>query len=591
MKHGIIILVLTLCILSACGSSSSSNAPGPESTTENGENGLSDDPCLRLTEYGYVKGVRTKADTLAWLGIPYAKPPLNELRWKAPRDPEPWKGILKTDAFCSGCPQFGGYLTYMDPDTYGRLVGSENCLGLNIWRPASTAEKLPVFFWIHGGGNSIGEAGIGVYNGARLAQQAQVVVVTINYRLGYLGWFNHPALRSGDPLDDSGNFGTLDIIKALTWVRRNISHFGGDPENVTIAGQSAGAYNVYALLLSPLAQGLFRQAIAESGPQMTTTAVDTGRKTAADILNRLLIKDGYIPSADASATFLAQRDDAWIAAYLRSKSVQELYALFKPALGGGLGGLFPPFEDGAVIPKGGWRNFISGQYNQVPLIVGANKDEVKLFIPYIISEQDDAGLYDLAMTFDPDHPDLDILDVCTRMGINPLLIPLYEPLSRAASGIFQCLCVDVTAGLLARHQHDIYAYQFAWDEETPPFDLITGASHSIEVPFVFGNFDTDAGSKWRYAWSAANRAGRERLSKAMMAYWRAFMYTGNPNTPGLPEWLPWSEESAGARRLVLDTEIAMSPMSSDIEALQRELDALDCDGRGLLDKIMGAYDF
>ncbi|MEA2101401.1 MAG: carboxylesterase family protein [Thermodesulfobacteriota bacterium] len=583
MKRLVIVLAFVIWLLPACSSDHSSFPGQPDGTAEF----IEDDPCIRLTGKGYVQGIAARSDTLAWLGIPYAKPPINELRWKAPCDPDVWEGVLKTDTFCSGCYQYGGYLTYMDPDVYGRVVGKEDCLGLNIWRPASGEKGLPVFFWIHGGGNSIGEAGMGLYNGANLANRTNVVVVTVNYRLGHLGWFNHPALYCNDPLDDSGNYGTLDIIKALTWVQDNIAVFGGDPDNVTVAGQSAGAYDVYSLLLSPLAEGMFDRAIVDSGPQMTTTTVEKGQQAAQDILVGLLINDKYVDTPDKAEEFLSEKADEWIASYLRSKTVEEIYDLLTPAIGGGLGGLFPPFEDGVVIPEGGWKRFISGEYKQVPIIVGANKDEVKLFMPYIISDRDDMGLYEMVMEFDPDHPNMDRRDVCDMLDINPLLIPLYEPVSRLASDIFQVLCVDMTASLLALHQQDIYAYQFAWDDLPGPFGFFTGASHSIEIPFVFGNFDSGTDSKWRYAWSEGNRPDRQELSGAMMTYWGQFIHTGNPNHEGLPIWQQWSSGPGGSKRIVFDSDISMSSAGYDKDELMQRLEKYQPDFPILFECISG----
>ena len=264
MTRHTLLLLLFPFLFAACSTSNDSHDSRTSQEPENPH----DDPLVRTTECGYVRGIVTGADTRAWLGIPYAEPPVGELRWTSPQDLQPWDGILIADEFCSGCTQYGGYFTYMDPNTYGELVGSEDCLCLNIWRPATEEDDLPVFFWIHGGGNSIGEAGLGVYDGANMAHNSNVIVVTVNYRLGPFGWFNHSALRTGDALDDSGNFGTLDVIKALEWVSKNISHFGGNPDNVTIAGQSAGGYNVLSLMLSPLAEGLFHRAVVQSGPLM-----------------------------------------------------------------------------------------------------------------------------------------------------------------------------------------------------------------------------------------------------------------------------------------------------------------------------------
>ena len=550
MKRRTLLLLITF-LIAAC----SPSHPSHDSRTPEEPENPQDDPLVRLTEYGYARGIETRADTWAWLGIPYAEPPIGDLRWMTPQDPQSWDDILITDGFCSGCTQYGGYLTYMDPGTYGELVGSEDCLCLNIWRPATEKKNLPVFFWIHGGGNSIGEAGLGVYDGANMAHNSNVIVVTVNYRLGPFGWFNHFALKTGNALNDSGNFGTLDIIKALGWVSKNISRFGGNPDNVTIAGQSAGGYNVLSLMLSPLVEGLFHRAIVQSGPQMSTSSVEEGQEKAQSVFTELLLADGY--STEEAQEFIDAHPRRELAAYLRSKIPEDIYTHYTQAVSGGLSETFPPFQDGTVIPQDGWKSFISGDYNKVPLIVGANKDEVKLFLPFVLSEGKDHGLYDLAMHFDPDNP-MDLSQVCDYLGMSILWIPVYESISVLASGMMEFICVDLTASILSRHQENIYAYGFDWDDEPRPFDFLTGGSHSVEIPFVFGNFDRDENSKWRYAWSEDNRIERERLSEAMMSYWAQFVYTGNPNRGDLPPWHPWPNAPGGYKRIVFDSDISMS---------------------------------
>jgi len=216
------------------------------------------DPVVQ-TLSGTVRGFEEKANTWVWKAIPFAKPPVGPLRWKAPQDPDPWAETREESEYCSPCTQYAFF--------YRNVIGSEDCLYLNVWRPQTAETNLPVYFWIHGGGNSAGSAWTTSYfelaedySGANLASISNFVFVSANYRLGPLGWFTHPALREGvlgREKNDSGNYGTLDLIKALTWIQGNIEAFGGDPNKVMIAGQSAGGFNVQSLLASPLAQGLF----------------------------------------------------------------------------------------------------------------------------------------------------------------------------------------------------------------------------------------------------------------------------------------------------------------------------------------------
>jgi para-nitrobenzyl esterase len=190
--------------------------------------------------------------TWVWKAIPFARPPLGQLRWRAPQDPVPWQGVRRETAFNAGCTQFSEVIP-------GMISGSEDCLYLNVWRPRDAEPGLPVYVWIHGGGNSTGSAThISTYLGNRIASRSRVVFVSVNYRLGPFGWFTLPALREGvSPEDASGNYGTLDLIQSLKWIRDNIEAFGGDPARVTITGESAGGIDVLSLLISPPARGLF----------------------------------------------------------------------------------------------------------------------------------------------------------------------------------------------------------------------------------------------------------------------------------------------------------------------------------------------
>ena len=288
-----------------------------------------------------------------WLGIPYAEAPVGELRWKAPRAATVWPDTLTAQEFAPPCPQF---------DFFGAYIGKEDCLYLNIWRPRSQERELPVFLWIHGGSNNWGSANWPVYDGARLAEQANIVVVTIQYRLGPLGWLYYPPLQQGDANDNSGNFGTLDIIASLRWVQDNIAAFGGDPGNVTAAGESAGGADVLSLTLADQASGLFHKAIVQSaGGSVTDT--DRGAAAAAALVEELMALEGASPEA---------LSDAELAEYLRGKSAEEIIRNNPgtPAI----------FGDGHVLPVAGYDRFESGDFpNKVPLLIGTNRDEFKLY--------------------------------------------------------------------------------------------------------------------------------------------------------------------------------------------------------------------
>ena len=522
-------------------------------------------PALR-TGYGEVEGIAWSGGVDAWLGIPYAMPPMGELRWKAPRDPEPWSGVLHADEFGCECMQYGGILLDLDADTFGEIMGSEDCLYLNIWRPGSYKEKMPVFFWIHGGMNLVGEAATSLYHGASLAEASNAVVVTVNYRLGPLGWFHHSALSVGDPLDDSGNYGILDIIKALEWVRDNIEAFGGDPSNVTIAGESAGGFNVVSLLASPLARGLFHRAIAMSpATSLFSSPMEEGQTKAETVLIKLFINDLLAGNRSAAGRLLEIKESAWTADYLRSKSAGEILSTSTLLSSFGLNeiGLTTDafsgsrFEDGTVIPLGFSTRFLDGDYNQVPFIIGSNAEEMKIFeLAFgIISNMDENEVLDLILSFDPDHSDVDLSEI-----VPPLLQPAYQVLGTfLGDAFFQGTGVDPLAERMSLHQ-DVYVYKFAWDDQPAPFDFLVGASHMTGIPFFFGNFQTDKSSIFRFAWSRENLQGRMALAEAVMRYTSGFMRTGNPNAgnPGLPVWEPWCGTEGRPKRIILDTELYMS---------------------------------
>ncbi|OGP56030.1 MAG: hypothetical protein A2V67_13885 [Deltaproteobacteria bacterium RBG_13_61_14] len=501
------------------------------------------------TGSGLVSG---KADagtaTCVWLGVPYAAPPVGELRWKPPQKPRPWEGVKETREFCAACTQYGGMMSIMDCARIGKIIGSEDCLYLNIWRPRSEAKGLPVFFWIHGGGNMVGQSAMSLYHGANFAARSNMIFVSINYRLGPLGWFTHPALQTGDPIADSGNYGTLDIIQALKWVKENIANFGGDPTNVTIAGESAGGMNVYSLLVSPLASGLFQRAISESGAPRAGAMKD-GKQESDWLLSQLVVKDGLAESGEGAKRFVESKGQEWIASYLRSKEREEIYSCYRSSLYGTLRGSHQVFIDGTVLVASPMQSLKSGNYNKVPFLVGNNAEELKLFLSPMMTKMNEAELCQFIKDSDPDR------DTVKRSElVQPGYWPIYDPLTRLGTMLVRSAGVDSPARAMSKHQDDIYAYQFNWDDEPKPVNFAIGAAHGMEMPFVFENFDQGPDSALRFAWTEENKAGREKLSALMMSYWANFARNGNPNGPGLPEWRPWSDKPGSHNRMILDAD-------------------------------------
>jgi len=490
---------------------------------------------LRQTNYGQVSGIEDTANTWAWLGIPYAKPPEETLRWKESQNPDTWEGVKETTAFCSECPQYAGDCT---------IVGNEDCLYLNIWRPRTQDTDLPVYFWIHGGGNSAGAADLEQYHGANLADQSNMVVVTINYRLGPLGWFTYPALRTGllgDEKSDSGNFGTLDMIKALQWVNENIHYFGGDPDNVTIAGESAGAYNVLSLLISPLSTGLFHKAIMQSGGQYTNS-VAQGEAHANDVIIQIMINDGTAANETQAQAILNTWTHGEIQTYLRGKTAQQILEAYTPSSLNMIE-FSKLFTDGTVLPLNGLDTLDDGTYpNKVPVILGSNLEELKVFLryhPYFITMINDGSFWNAE--HDQDRA-------------------LYASSSYYGSGFWKVDAVDEVARKLKSHvdQPNVYAYRFDWGSgaevgASAPgwYTQLLGASHTLEIPFFFGN---QTGGLANVIFNEDNRPGREALSAAMMAYLANFARTGDPNDTGLPVWSPWSNGEGEAKHIILDVD-------------------------------------
>ena len=538
---------------------------GCQQSTEEGLSDWAGSAKVR-TLYGRVQGEESGDEVMAWKGIPYAKAPVGDLRWKAPRDPDPWDGTLEANEFGSECTQY---------DYFGNMKGSEDCLYLNIWRPESDEDELPVYFWIHGGGNSMGAASEEGYDGANLAVNCNMVVVSVNYRLGPLGWFACEALRSdeaGAEFDNSGNYGTLDLIKALTWVKENIAAFGGDPGRVTVAGESAGAINIFSLLISPQATGLFHGAIAQSGMPIALP-VEAGEESTREVIVKLLVADKTVLDKTAAQTRLNQMSDDEINVYLRSKTANQLLGAYE---GTGFGMISFPFifEDGTVIPKAGFDALETGEYpNKVPMIIGSNKEETKIFLAF-------AG---------------------SAFSGNDAL---YQKVASVTSDLWKVKGVDEMARDL-REQSDqpaVYVYQFLWGAADASgtsvipgeYGFKLGACHGMDVPFFFGNWDffnVLSGA----VFTEGNRVGREALSNDMQAYVAQFVRTGDPSPDGsgLTEWQPWSNAEGGPKCVLLNADLNTASIAmSTLELTEADVAArIDAEVWQVIDSFSGTLPF
>ena len=509
---------------------------------------ISNPSAERDTQSGSVIGSEDPNNTYVWLGIPFAAPPVADLRWRSPQPVKPWTETLGTTAFRDACVQLSGPLDGL-PDDSGAVVGSEDCLYLNIWSPRDhssfNAEKLPVMVWIHGGGNTIGTAN--TYDASLLAGSEQVVVVTINYRLGFFGWMSHPALRTPDrnALDASGNYANLDMIAALQWVSDNIANFGGDQNNVTIFGESAGGRNVFSLMASPLAKGLFHRAIAQSGSVGTTPLwraenfhgdTQPGQALSSrEWLSLQLQNSGRAKDSKAARAAQMLMSDEETRDFMYSRSPQEILE----GVSGGAGMYSAPqsFRDGTVLPQDTLYTVFSdpSRHNSVPLITGTNRDEAKLFLAQ-----------------DPEFVEL-------RFGFLPRVKDLqaYNELSAYLTDSWKAMAVDGIADIIAANSSEpVFAYRWDWDEGGKSwlidYSELLGAAHGLEVAYIFGGFDGAIGAPGLY--TDNNIAGRDLLGQQMRSYWSEFASTGAPGNGRsgvLPQWRPWS--NAGANLMLLDT--------------------------------------
>ncbi len=446
------------------------------------------------TESGTISGIR--ADGLSiYKGIPFAAPPVGDLRWRPPVHAAPWTGTRKAEAFAPACMQVGVSMPGETPPAV-----SEDCLYLNVWTPAKSAsEHLPVLVWIYGGGYINGSAAMPLYWGDRLAQKG-VIIVTIAYRLGPLGFLALPELTRESPHHSSGNYGLLDQIAALEWIQRNIAAFGGDPKCVTVAGQSSGAISVSILMASPLVKGLFQRAIGESGGLFEPVA----------LAPKFLLAN-------------AEHDGDKYAASLGAPSLKELRQLPATLLTGNAGGIVHAVIDPYVLPLSPYEAFASGQQNDVPLLIGSNAEEARALVDVT---------HETAATFDS--------DLEHSVGqLPPPLIAAYphatdEEARQAELGLERDLRFGWDMWAWARlqagtGQSPVFYYSF---QQRPPFPTDSvyagwGASHFAELWYVFDHLDQ---SPWK--WTAGDR----KLAEEMSGYWINFARSGNPNGPGLPAW-------------------------------------------------------
>ncbi len=470
------------------------------------------------TASGKLSGVTLKSGVRAFKGIPFGAPPIGELRWREPQPVAKWDGVRKADRFGNVCvqpsqPQRNPNNVTVDLPDSPKM--SEDCLYLNVWTQANRAnDRRPVMVWIYGGGFTEGSSAIAVYDGAELAKKG-VIVVTLNYRVGPLGFLAHPELtrESGT----SGNYGLLDQIAALTWVQLNIAAFGGDPKNVTIFGESAGSLDVSVLMTSPLSKGLFHRAIAESGavvlvgePATLAEAEKRGQETAA---RWKVATDAPIEAlrAVSTAAIMAAEPN-----YLLGDQIPDVF----PNLG--------ITVDGYVFTRKPTQVFAAGEQHRVPMLLGSNGREqvpgstVPKDLPAAIAKRY-GPLAPRAVTLYAGAPD-----------------PVYGTAAEqwATDSSFRCSTV-AQAVWHAAAGNPAFEYEFV---HVPPERAALGATHASELSHVFGTYQHGVIGVGPPARATEADA---RLSDVMQRYWTNFAKTGDPNGPGLPQWPKFDTKSRG----------------------------------------------
>jgi para-nitrobenzyl esterase len=434
-------------------------------------------------------------------GIPYAQPPVGPLRWKPPVPLARWSGVREATDFGAACHQPPPRLSTIY--TARPMPMSEDCLTLNVWTPTS-ARNAPVFFWIYGGALSSGASRDPMYDGKRLAERG-VVVVSINYRLGVLGWLAHPELSAESAQGISGNYGLLDQIRALAWVKENVAAFGGDPANVTIAGESAGALSVMYLMASPLARGLFAKGILESAYMISTPALKTAVHGA--------------PSAEQAGVTLMKQLKAADLAAMRAIPGDTITAA---AAGFGYG----PWGavDGHVLTDQLVNVFDQGKQARVPLLAGFNSGEIRSLTPLAPPVPASAAAYESAIR--------------ERYGdLADAFLKLYPPdnLQESIFATTRDALYGWTAERLVRKQAalGLPSYLYLWDHGYPAAEAAKlHAFHASELPYVFDTFDGTP-PLWP---KNAHSPEEDALTRAMGDYWTSFARTGRPQAKNAPDW-------------------------------------------------------
>lgn len=462
------------------------------------------------THSGKVKGAEHQ-NTLSWTGIPYAKAPVGELRWKKPISPDAWQTVFDATRPATNCIQ-------VSPDG---AKGQEDCLNLNIYRPTESSTPLPVLVYIHGGNNQLGSST--EFAPAFIAEKYNAVIVTVNYRLGALGFNPLKALNDGNPLDDSGNYSLLDIKQSLAWIKDNIPAFGGDSNNITVSGFSAGGRDVMAMLISPYFKNTFNKAIVFSGG-MTTSDKHEAESIFAQRLAPLVVKQGIKPDADAAKTWLLSGSPE-VRHFLYQLPAADLAMLFGDA--GIRMNQFPHlYRDGVVIPKDG---FETKNYNAVPAIMATGQQEFSFFArndPMFATQVKEGALVN-----------------------NTPLLNKYTFANHYGGLLYSLFNVNQSAEVMYKNYHaPLYGMEFRYGTDafvTGDKLSAIGSFHGVFMPFW------DKNKYAEFTQDALKLKGSQALGEFFNSYIKKFLATGSPNDQTLPEWKKWTPDNAAAGESLL----------------------------------------
>ena len=505
------------------------------------------DAAVVHTVHGPVRG-EVNDGLRVFRGIPYAAAPVGELRWKPPQAPAAWQQPRPALAFGTPCwqPRLEGF--------YGRgpIERSEDCLYLNVWSRAAEGESLPVMVWIHGGALLIGHGHLPMYDGGALTRKG-VVVVSINYRLGVLGFLAHEELSAESPAGASGNYGILDQVAALEWVRDNIAAFGGNPNNVTIFGESAGSWSVCYLVASPLARGLFHRAIGQSGGCFSAQPLLAEGSAAG--------RSGHAVGAS-----LAELLGAADLAALRTVPAATLYAKIDEAQWN-QGGLV--YVDGHLLPEQPAALVASGKHNRAPVLLGSTADEGTT-LSFGTPDIDEAGLRANLAQFSADHAD-QLFDAYTEGEAEREPEGETPDYQRAEQQFLSDRYFAWQMRTWARHQaangDPAYLYYFSHVPDLGgEYGTSLGAFHAAEIPYAFGNIHLGFGDGGQ---ALAQRDSDVEVARLMTGYWTNFAKTGDPNGEGLPSWPIYQADTDQALELAAAAKVIPHLRKNRLDILDR----------------------